>query len=195
MSISTISSRSTTATATPRAMPPCARRRNCCAASVRAGDLVARLGGDEFAAWMAEVDGAEMLRRGQAAGRRPPRRCSASRRSADKKVGFSVGIAGCVPGPQMQRRRSDRARRPRDVPGEARRQGRRRAAGRLEHVDYEKAKQLSHRSRRRNAPQAWRSSRMCARRSCSIWRTMRDRRRAPRGGGAPRDPAPGRSAS
>src|SRR5204862_5085 len=33
--------------------------------SVRAGDLVARLGGDEFAAWMGEVDGAEMQRRGE----------------------------------------------------------------------------------------------------------------------------------
>jgi len=65
--------------------------------SVRAGDLVARLGGDEFAAWMGGLDGAEMLRRGQelATAAASLQRFAPD---ADKKVGFSIGIALLRPG-------------------------------------------------------------------------------------------------
>src|SRR6185312_14656570 len=65
--------------------------------SVRAGDLVARLGGDEFAAWMGGLDGAEMLRRGQelATAAVSLQRFAPD---ADKKVGFSIGIALLRPG-------------------------------------------------------------------------------------------------
>jgi diguanylate cyclase (GGDEF)-like protein len=65
--------------------------------SVRAGDLVARLGGDEFAAWMGEVDGAEMQRRGAelAAAATALQRFAPE---AEQKVGFSVGIALLRPG-------------------------------------------------------------------------------------------------
>ncbi|MGH6893505.1 MAG: diguanylate cyclase [Dongiaceae bacterium] len=60
--------------------------------SVRAGDLVARLGGDEFAAWMTDVAGAEMLRRGNelAAAAASLQRFAPG---AEMKVGFSIGIA------------------------------------------------------------------------------------------------------
>jgi diguanylate cyclase (GGDEF)-like protein len=65
--------------------------------SMRAGDLVARLGGDEFAAWVDGVDGAEMRRRGEelAAAAVALQRFAPE---ADKKVGFSVGIALLRPG-------------------------------------------------------------------------------------------------
>jgi diguanylate cyclase (GGDEF)-like protein len=68
--------------------------------SVRAGDLVARLGGDEFAAWMTAVDGAEMLRRGKdlAAAAAALQRFAPD---ADKKLGFSVGIALLRPGREL----------------------------------------------------------------------------------------------
>lgn len=69
--------------------------------SFRAGDLVARLGGDEFAAWMEGVERAEALRRGQAL---VEAAASLQRFApdAEKKVGFSVGIAMLRPGREMR---------------------------------------------------------------------------------------------
>ncbi|HEV8389957.1 MAG TPA: diguanylate cyclase [Dongiaceae bacterium] len=68
--------------------------------SVRAGDLVARLGGDEFATWMSGVDDAEMLRRGRelAAAATALQRFAPE---AEKKVGFSIGIALLRPGREL----------------------------------------------------------------------------------------------
>jgi diguanylate cyclase (GGDEF)-like protein len=68
--------------------------------SFRAGDLVARVGGDEFAAWMESVDADEALRRGQ----KLVAAAAALQRfapDADKKLGFSIGIAGLRPGREM----------------------------------------------------------------------------------------------
>jgi diguanylate cyclase (GGDEF)-like protein len=60
--------------------------------SVRAGDLVGRLGGDEFAVWLAEVDSREARQRGEqlALAARALQRFAPS---AEKPVGFSIGIA------------------------------------------------------------------------------------------------------
>jgi diguanylate cyclase (GGDEF)-like protein len=67
--------------------------------SFRAADLVARMGGDEFAAWMNGVDGAEMLRRGQALAAAA---ASLQRFAPDsEKLGFSIGIALLRPGREM----------------------------------------------------------------------------------------------
>ena len=66
--------------------------------SVRAGDLVARLGGDEFAAWMGDVDGAEMRRRGDQLAAAAATSLQRFAPEAEKKVGFSVGIALLRPG-------------------------------------------------------------------------------------------------
>jgi diguanylate cyclase (GGDEF)-like protein/PAS domain S-box-containing protein len=68
--------------------------------SFRGGDLVARMGGDEFAAWMSGVAEGEASRRGQAL----VHAAVALQRfapDAERKIGFSVGVAVLRPGRQM----------------------------------------------------------------------------------------------
>jgi len=68
--------------------------------SFRGSDLVARMGGDEFAAWMSGVAEGVASRRGQAL----VQAAATLQRfapEAERKVGFSVGIAVLRPGRQM----------------------------------------------------------------------------------------------
>ena len=86
-STSTISSRSTTASATPPATPCCSFSRPWCARPLRATDIIGRFGGEEFVAFLPApvadaAAAAERVRRRIPGGRRQGRANMSRRRSA-----------------------------------------------------------------------------------------------------------------
>ena len=125
-STSTASRRSTTASAT--------RPATCCScmvaerlrAGVRPGDTVARLGGDEFAVLLEDADDATAVDARRA---HHGRRCGAVRRRRPARSSSAASIGIAIASTDARRRRPAAAqRRPRDVPGQGGRRGRRSSA-------------------------------------------------------------------